>query len=103
MPTTSSKKKNFTKLSIVRSVASTTCSAFIDKMFSGRTHDNVFVCSYANDRGEVKKFPPRDTVVSLSQPDWAEQIEKFLKTNDKPGRAVYVTVNPVRDDRKGKC
>jgi hypothetical protein len=59
-------------------------SKFIEKMFAGRTKGNVFLCTYANDRSEAKKFPPRD----LATRDWAK-ADAFVKEFDVAGRAVY--------------
>ena len=72
---------------------------FLRKMFGDRTDDNIFLCSYANVRGE---FPAYNSVISISQPDLAERIKACLKKYDVRGRAVYIGVNPVRGRKKGK-
>jgi hypothetical protein len=48
-----------------------------------------FICSMAN-TGRKKIIPLLTDNVA--------QLEKFVADHDQPGRAVYVCVNPLRDD-----
>ena len=70
---------------------------FLTRMFAGRTRGNIFVCSYANDRIDVDRFPARDMV--SRQPD---QIAKFLAKHDVKGRAVYFAYNTMRGRKRNK-
>src|ERR1017187_7569414 len=37
--------------------ATSKAAPFLTRLFGGRTKGNIFVCSYANDRGDAGKFP----------------------------------------------
>lgn len=72
-------------------------SAFIERMFEGRTKGNVILCSYANDRTEGRKYPPRE----IATRDWAK-VDKFLADYDEPGRAVYFTCSTMMARKRNK-
>src|SRR5438034_471739 len=51
----------------------------------------IFICSYANDKAEKKKFPTRDTVISNPA-----DVTAFIRKYDVPGRACYFAVNTMQ-------
>lgn len=72
-------------------------SAFIEKLFGGRTRGKVFLATYANDRSEADKFPPRNVVTR----DFAK-VDQFVKQYDVAGRACYFAVNTFSGKKRSK-
>ena len=70
-------------------------SKFIIDFFAQRTTAPICIVSYANLREEAKLFPPREIYTRD-----AGEIDRFVKDNDKPGRAVYFGVNPVIEGKR---
>jgi hypothetical protein len=70
-------------------------STFLRDMFGPRSSAPVCIVSYANDKSQAQKFPP----VELYTRD-PDEIERFVKRYDKPGRAVYFGVNTVAPGKK---
>ncbi|WP_426525662.1 hypothetical protein [Bradyrhizobium sp. McL0615] len=65
-----------------------TGAEFLSRLFKPGTP--IFLASFANDRAEKKKFPPRDRVIT----DPA-RVAKFVAQFDVPGRACYFACNEM--------
>lgn len=65
-------------------------SEFIARFFGSRSTGNVCLASYANDRSESDKYPPKEIFTRNG-----ETVEEFVRRYDKSGRGGFFGVNTV--------
>lgn len=68
---------------------------FIVDFFGRRSTSPVCIVSFANDRSEANKFPPKEIYTRDG-----DEIEQFVARWDQPGRAIYFCVATIAEGKR---